>query len=56
MRPSAALCITPELVVRGADVVVELPHVVAVAVEVLVGGGVLQHAGDGAQQVALFRL
>lgn len=56
MWPSAALCFTPEFVVRGADVVVERLHVVTIAVEVLVGGGVLQHAGDGAQQVALFGL
>lgn len=39
-----------------ADVLVQGSDVVSVSVEVLVGGGVLQHASNGAQDVALLRL
>lgn len=46
----------PELVVGLADVLVQGSDVVPVPMEGLVGSGVLQHAGDGAQDVALLRL
>lgn len=39
-----------------ADVLVQGSDVVSVSMEVFVGGGVLQHAGDGAQDVTLLRL
>lgn len=38
------------------DVLVQRSDVVTLSVEVLVGGGVLQHAGDGTQDVALLWL
>lgn len=38
------------------DVLVQSSEVVPVSVEVFVGGGVLQHAGDGAQDVTLLWL
>jgi len=47
---------SPELAVGLADVLVQDSDVVSVSVEVLVSGGVLQHAGDGAQDMALLRL
>lgn len=39
-----------------ADVLVQGSDVVATSMEVFVGSGMLQHAGNGAQDVALFRL
>ncbi len=39
-----------------ADVLVQGSDVVTVSVEVFVGGGVLQHAGNRAQDVTLLRL
>lgn len=38
------------------DVLVQSSDVVSISVEVFVGGGVLQHAGDGAQDVTLLWL
>lgn len=38
------------------DVLVQCSDVVSVSMEVFVGSGVLQHAGNGAQDVALFWL
>ena len=38
------------------DVLVQSSDMVSISVKVFVGGGVLQHAGDGAQDVTLLRL
>lgn len=48
--------VVPELVVSLAYVLVQRSHVVPVSVEEFVGGGVLQHAGNGAQDVSLLWL